>query len=377
MFEQRVRQEAIPAVNFARFVGGCGQDEWVHAERFTAQLLSGPKPATPEQVVARLLAVQGQDPRGFRLTIRTRSDGVTAADVDTAMTERRSLVLAWLGRGTLHLVRGEDYWWLKPLTLPQLATGNATRLGQEGVSPKQADRGVEVVLGAVSSHGPRTRSELREALDSAGVPTAGQGFIHVLFAASLRGDLVRGPMRGTEHCFVSAAQWLGPAPEELDRSAALAKLARRYLAGHGPASAKDLAKWAGIGLREARTAFAAVVDEIFERADGLLDVADRAAAAPLPPPRLLGPFDPLLHGWESRDFVVGEHCGIVTSNGLFRPTALVDGRAVATWGLDAGLLTIRLLEPISKSARSALVKDAADVLRYLGLALTAPEIMDA
>jgi Winged helix DNA-binding domain len=116
---------------------------------------------------------------------------------------------------------------------------------------------------------------------------------------------------------------------------------------------------------------------LIEVADGTVDLAGREPAAPLPPPRLLGPFDPVLHGWVSRDFVVGDHPGIVTSNGLFRPIALVDGRSVATWGLDSGKITLRPFEPISQSVRRALVKDAADVLDYLGLELTAPEILDA
>jgi hypothetical protein len=64
---------------------------------------------------------------------------------------------------------------------------------------------------------------------------------------------------------------------------------------------------------------------------------------------------------------VGRHDGIVTTNGLFRPFALVDGRAVATWGLDAGRLTIRPLERIRRAHLTVLREDALDVLRYLGL----------
>ncbi len=82
---------------------------------------------------------------------------------------------------------------------------------------------------------------------------------------------------------------------------------------------------------------------------------------------LLGSFDPLLHGWKSRASIVGEHRGIVTTNGIFRPFALVDGRAVATWGLAGGTLTINPLEPLGATTRRALVRDAADVLRFLAL----------
>jgi hypothetical protein len=82
---------------------------------------------------------------------------------------------------------------------------------------------------------------------------------------------------------------------------------------------------------------------------------------------LLGSFDPLLHGWVSRDAFVGVHRHVVTVNGVFRPVALVDGHVVATWTLPNGVVTIAPLEPIDSRARAALVRDAADVLRYLGL----------
>jgi hypothetical protein len=336
------------------------------AARLHAQLLARPDASTPDDAVGHLLAVQAQDPRGARLAVRARTAGVSAADVDEAFGERR-LVITWLNRGTLHLVRSEDYWWLHPLTTPQLATGVSRRLAQEGVSPAQAERGREVIAEQVAALGPRTRPELREALDEAGVPTGGQAFVQLLAHASIHGDLVRGPMRGAEHCFVSAREWLGGPPAPLERPEALARLARRYLAGHGPADARDLAKWAGIPLRDARAGLAAVADGLVRRDDGLVELAGREPPPPLPPPRLLGSYDPLLHGWDSRELVVGRHQGIVTSNGLFRPFALVDGRTVATWGLGGGVVTIRPLERLRRADVGVLEEDALGVLDFLGL----------
>jgi hypothetical protein len=304
--------------------------------------------------VEHLLAVQAQDPRGARLAIRSRAAGVSAADVDAGFDDRR-LVITWLNRGTLHLVRAEDYWWLHPLTTPQLATTVSGRLGRQGVSPAQADRALDVIAEQIATLGPRTRAELGAALDEVGIPTRGQALVQLLVWASIHGDLVRGPMRRREHCFVGAEAWLGPRPEPLARPAALARLARRYLAGHRPADERDLAKWAGIRLGDARVGMATLAKIVPER------------ASVLPPPRLLGPFDPLLHGWTSRDLVVGRHEGIVTSNGLFRPFALVGGRAVATWGLAGGRVTIRPLERIDPADLGALEADALDVLGFLGL----------
>src|SRR5256714_2400792 len=143
-------------------------------DRLPAQLLAGPPARDTVAVAERLLAVQAQDPRGARLAIRARSEGLTAADVDRALTDDRSLLVTWLNRGTLHLVRSEDYAWLHAVTTPPLRTGNARRLGQEGVTPGAAERGVAVVRDSLADEGPLTRTDLRERVARAGVRTEGQ-----------------------------------------------------------------------------------------------------------------------------------------------------------------------------------------------------------
>ncbi|HEU5105251.1 MAG TPA: winged helix DNA-binding domain-containing protein [Solirubrobacterales bacterium] len=335
------------------------------AERLTAQALSGEPLRSPEAVAERLLAVQGQDPRGARLAVRARTEGVSAADVDRAFTDRRSLLITWLNRGTLHLIRSEDYPLLQQLMTPPLQTSAQRRLRQEGVGEKDIERAVRIIEKALADEGPQTRLQLRERLERKKVPTAKQALIHLLFLVAVRGIAVRGPMVGKEHAYVLVRDWLGE-QKPLDREKALAELARRYLVGHGPADDRDLARWAGLPLRDARAGLAAIAGELEQRPDGLVDLAKRPSAEPLPPPRLLGAFDPLLLGWTSREEVVGPHKLLVTNNGIFRPFALVDGRAVATWRLAAGKVTIEHLGKVTKKDAAALEEDAQRVLGYLG-----------
>lgn len=172
-------------------------------------------------------------------------------------------------------------------------------------------------------------------------------------------------MVGKEHAYVLVRDWLGE-QGPVDRERALAELARRYLAGHGPADDRDLARWAGLPLRDARAGLGAIAGELEQRPDGLVDLAKRPASEPLPPPRLLGAFDPLLLGWTSREEVVGPHTLLVTNNGLFRPFALVKGRAVARWGLAGGKVTIEHLDEVTKKDAAALEKDAQRVLQFMG-----------
>lgn len=335
----------------------------IFAERFSAQGLAGPPERDPAAVAGRLLAVQGQDPRGARLAVRARSEGLTAADVDRALTEERSLLITWLNRGTLHLVRNEDYPWLQALTTPPLLTSAKRRLAQEGVSADEVERGLATIERALADEGPLTRLQLRERLEVAGVPTDGV-LIHLLFLAAVRGIAVRGPMAGSHHAYALVDDWLG-SRKPVDREVALAELARRYLVGHAPADDRDLARWAGLPLRDARAGLGSIGSELVERDDGLVHLAAHPPVAEVPGPRLLGAFDPLLLGWTSREAVLGPHTQLVTVNGLFRPFAMVGGRAVGTWKLNRGRVTIEPLGRIAKKATAALESDAADVERFM------------
>jgi hypothetical protein len=333
------------------------------AERLAAQGLLDRAAGRVEDVVGSLLAIQAQDPRGARLAIRARTTGLTATDVDAALTDERSLLVSWLNRGTLHLVRAEDYAWLHALTTPQLRAGNARRLDQEGVSEAQASRGVALVRDAVRDDGPQTRGALRDLLEHAGVPTSGQALVHLLVRATIEGLIVRGPLVAGEQAFVGVEQWLGSQPT-VDRGAALAELAGRYLVAHGPAADVDLARWAGITLGDARRGLAAIASRLAQRPGGLVALASAPRVERLPAPRLLGPFDPILHGWASREAFVGSHAGVVTTNGVFRATALAGGKVVATWSLAAGRVVLRPLEPIEQIA-GELAVEAADVQRFI------------
>jgi len=298
--------------------------------------------------------------------VRARTEALTVADVDRALTEDRTLLITWLNRGTLHLVRREDYPWLQALTTPRLFTANATRLRQEGVGLDEAERAVGLIERSLAEQGPMTRSELRDDLDAAGIRTAGQAFIHLVMLACLRGIAVRGPMVGKQHAYVLVRDWIGE-PTPVERERALAELARRYLVGHGPASDRDLAKWAGLPLGEARAGLAAIGSELEDAGEGAVRLRGRRPdRSTMPRPRLLGPFDPTLLGWSSREEILGDNEPGVVSGGIFRPFALVGGRAVATWRWSDGKV---LLEPfamkLAASAARPLEREAADVARFL------------
>lgn len=342
--------------------------------RATAQLLHRPGGGGAADVVRHLLAVQAQDLRAARLALRARVPGCAATDVDAALASGE-LVVAWLLRGTLHLVAAEDYAWLLALTAPTRFKHSRRRLGELGVSAEEAERAVVVIEAALAADGPLTRAELAERLDAEGLPTEGQATPHLIGLAALRGVVVLGPPRGKGLGYVLARAWLaaapaadrgGAPPPTADRDAALAELARRYLAGHGPAAPADLAAWSGLPLRDARAGLAAIASDLVERDDGLDDLAARSAPAEAIPPRLLGAFDPYLLGWKDRGFAVpAEHARTVhPGGGIVRATATVAGRAVGTWTAPRGEVQLDLFAPVRPADAAALQAEARDVTAF-------------
>ena len=216
---------------------------------------------------------------------------------------------------------------------------------------------------------------------------------HVLLRAALRGLVVLGPVTEAGHAFVPADAWLGdrsgprtagarraPAgagadPEPLagpEREAALAELACRYLRGHAPAGAEDLAAWAGLPLGDARAGLERAQADPRPPAAG--PGAD-PAAEPRPgrvPPRLLGAFDPWLLGWRDRAHAVApeDTRRVHPGGGVVRAVATDDGAVVGTWTArrrgGAAEVTLAAFAPLGARAARALTREAADVARFLG-----------
>jgi hypothetical protein len=244
-------------------------------------------------------------------------------------------------RGTLHLVAAEDLGWLLGLLGPVAIAAAARRRAELGLDDDAYVRALAATRAALGDRGPLTRAELAD-----------------------------------EPTFVLLDDW-APLAAPVAREAALAELARRYLAAHGPAGPRDLAAWSGLPLRDARAAWREIAGE-------LVEVAVRGepawvlAGSSLTPPRADGPvvrllplFDTYLLGYRGRDLAVEPSFArrVLPGGGWLHPTVAADGGIVATWRSERrrGRLEVEVeafgaLEP---EVRARLAEEAADVARFL------------
>jgi winged helix DNA-binding protein len=315
--------------------------------------------------------VQAQEPRAARLAFRARARGITAADVDAARTEERSLLRAWVMRKTVHLIPSEDAGWMLPLFAAVIVPWSRRRLRELGIPAGEQERALALIHEAVERDGPLTRPELVERLVEAGVGGATEAKYHLWTLATLDGDLCLGPDKGRQTCLVRTGDWIGEL-ERRPREDSLAELARRYLRAYGPASERDLVRWAGLSLRDGRIGLERIAAELTEVkvAGETLLVLGRAPRARGPVVRLLGAYDNYNLAYESRDFAVAPAYvkGIAPGGGIVRPAIVADGRLVGTWTSkrSGNRLTVSI-DPffdLDPETATAIASEAEDVGRF-------------
>ncbi|MGI8594807.1 MAG: winged helix DNA-binding domain-containing protein [Solirubrobacteraceae bacterium] len=327
--------------------------------RLAAQRLTPETAASSAEEAARAVCgIQAQDVRAAGLALRCRVPGITRADVDGAR-----LVRTWTVRGTVHLVAEGDRPWLHALCAPRYGPRFEAMLAKRG--------GLEIardMLGpmvGVLEENPRDRASLLSELASRGQPDIGPYAVNVLIPWAAQQGVVVGLADGR----LRAAD----PPPPVDPDEALATMARRYLAGYGPASAADLASWSGLPVGLARRGLAALGP--LDRLDDLLALPGTLDEEPpvAPAVRLLPSFDTTMLGYRTREpLLAAEHDKrILPGGGILRPVVLARGVVRATWRLAGAGRRRRLeLEWFGRpGAARPVATEARDVGRFLGLAV--------
>lgn len=238
-------------------------------------------------------------------------------------------------RPTWHFVAPEDLRWLLALTGPRLKRDDASRRRALEIDAGVQLAGTLAIERAITKDGPQTRSELREALASTGIETDPARFTHLIMHAELDAVVCSGPRRGSAQTYALVADRVPAAPER-GRDEALAELAGRYVASHGPAQDVDFAWWSGLSLGDARRGLAAVSPALDrEVVDGRTFWVAPAepAVAPARTMHLLPNYDELLVAF--RDRSDGLHpalpAGVRVAQEILNHVIVRDGLVVGRW----------------------------------------------
>lgn len=321
------------------------------------QLLLRREPVGVVEAVRRVVALQAQEPASPYLALHNRVAGFDPADLDAALAAG-TVVKASLLRVTLHAVTAADHPRFRAAMLPALRAAALVdaRFASTGLTGADADALVADVV-AFAGRG-RTRVELEEMLSARLGRAAEPG---VWRALRLLAPLVHAPTAGP-WSYGSRAAYRALTLEPPAGTDALAHLVRRYLAGFGPASVADVARFTRLPRTPLRAALQALGDEVEPvPGTGLVDLAGATLpAADVPaPPRLLGMWDSVLLAHTDARVVPPEHRTLVTRvNGDVLPTLLVDGYVAGVWRPVEGGIEATAFGPLPAEAWDGLATEA-------------------
>jgi hypothetical protein len=283
----------------------------------------------------------------------------------TRALHRRTVIQATLMRGTIHIVSPQDFW------LFRAGLRRAQREWWRRIHRPHADRvdldDATAALEAFLGRGARSRNELVELLSRFDPPDAPRNVAWT----GVDAPLIRLPPSGTWERRRADTYGLAEGSPTATEEQGLEHLARRYLAGFGPATRNDLADWAGVPV----TFFAPVLERMklrrFRDEDGreLLDLA----RAPLPAPETPAPVR-FLPTWDAALLVHARRTGILPERYrplIFNtkappsfPTFLVDGAVAGTWKYEGGRIRVDPFEGIPRAARRELDEEAARLAAF-------------
>jgi len=317
----------------------------IAAERLAAMWIAPPaEPAASmlETIAATIhhhLAMQAQDVSSGMWSVGVRT-GATRADVEAAIAARL-VTRSWPMRGTLHLMATQDVRWMCRLLNARMMTTQRAVFEASGLTEDVVDRARDVLAGALTGGVALSRPDAIALLEANGVDPTGQRAYHLIGRFCQEGLLCQGPAEGRQPTFVLIDEWV-PWSWEPEREEAMAALATRYVASHGPVTERDLAGWCNQNLTFAREAVALAGDAVGTETIGgqaYLVAAERPEPANGTPVRLLPGFDEYVLGYKDRSAILTpeEELRVVPGkNGMFLGTVVVGGLVVGTWNRKTG-----------------------------------------
>lgn len=349
------------------------------SERLRNQHLTRPDRQKPARVVAWMGAMQAQDFPAAKWAVGLRSPGCNSHDIEEAFNAG-AILRTHVLRPTWHFVTPADIRWMLALSAPRVHAANAYYYKQSGLDAKMFARGCAMMHRLLDDGEPRTRAELAVALNRAKVPADGLKLAYIMMHAELEGVITSGPRRGKQFTYALLDQ-RAPVGKPLDRRDAVAELARRYFASHGPATIRDFVWWSGLTVAEAELGIEAVRPKLQqETIDGRphLGAKARVTAANKGCAALLLPnYDEYLIAYKDRGALVEDARApniVARSGGAYPHHLVIDGRLAGSWtrtlkehAVAIAVAPYRKLTPVQTRA----VISAADCYsEFLGLPLT-------
>lgn len=303
--------------------------------RLYNQLLAENRLKEPEEVVSYMGAMQSQASEMAKWGIGNRLEGATYQRVTEALDAGR-IIRTHILRPTWHFVSAEDIHWMIPLSTPRLKPVFLSYAKMIGIDEASMPRRSVQVINTLEKQGHLTKQEIDEQLKNEGIEIDERELSIILSQAEIEGIVCNGVAKGIKHTYALLEERV-PKTRSFDKEEALATLAYKFFSSHGPATLQDFIWWSGLLITEARSALEMVKEQfVSETLNGRefwmkndIRMPEKGKDSVL----LLPPFDEFVVSYKDRsELIEDEHYGkVMTKNGLFSPTIMLNGRIIGSW----------------------------------------------
>ncbi|HYP16797.1 MAG TPA: winged helix DNA-binding domain-containing protein [Opitutus sp.] len=255
-------------------------------QRLINQHIGGDRLRTPAEIVAWLGAVQAQEYAMAKWALALRLPNAPNDTVIEESFNSGAILRTHVLRPTWHFIAPADLRWMLQLSQPRILAQMAGRHRELEVDATLVRRARKVVIKALEGGSCLSRTELSDALRRARIVAEGERLAHLVMTFELEALICSGPRIGKQFTYALADERVPPAPP-CPRDDALARLAQRYFASRGPATAHDFAWWSGLTVTDARRGIASLGSGFAQESiEGLTyvfptDSASRPTRAPL------------------------------------------------------------------------------------------------
>ena len=325
--------------------------------RLANHQLSGTNCTTSRQIVTHFGMVQAQDFNSATWAIGTRLSNCTEKTVHEDFDKGEILRIHVL-RPTWHLITPENIRWMLKLSAKRIMQSMKSRDHELGLTDEIYAKCYRIIETALEKEDCITRDDLMNVLHNAGMKFDTSQMYHVMTGAEANGMICSGALCDKKQTYALLEKRVPPT-KSLTKEESLAKLARIYFTGHGPATLQDFVWWSGLSTGEARQGLESVqsefISETFDEQKYWMPNIDS-----LPSVRskifLLPAFDEFLVGYKDRTAVITSenHKKAISSNGVFRPVVIKNGRAIGLWKKASSgkkVISVTPFEPIDSETQ--------------------------
>ena len=303
--------------------------------RLLSQQIEVTKFKTPKAIVSWMGAMQAQDYSMAKWAIGIRLPNSSKEIINSAIN-KGEILRTHLMRPTWHFVSADDIYWMLELTAPKIRSSMKSRHHALELTNEIKSRSNKIIGKSLAKRKYLTREEVAAELKKNKISLDNNRLSHLLAWAELNGIICSGPEKGNKITYALLDDRV-PNKIKFSRDKALANLAEKYFTSHAPATIKDFSWWSGLTLNESRKALDFVKSKFITKTlnsttyilpDNYIIPEKNNKSV-----HLLPSYDEFIISYADRSAALSSKKFKITvsSNGVFHPIILLEGKATGLW----------------------------------------------